>query len=201
MIHPETKLTVSQERALQLIDYLHVVIVSAAADSEHLPYLQERPDTDRRIFGYHLASLSCVMQVHLQDLAISVVHEGQVGRIGNFANLIADTIFRIRNGDNVQKAIHQHIRNLFALETAVHSDVPNEDGRFVVKSLSPYALAIEWMLDMLLRMERLDTMAEILGGAQNTEICTRLCFANAMNTLQQRQRDLRLIIRGTTSVM
>lgn len=201
MNQPDVKLTVNQEQALQRIDYLHLVIVSAAADSEHLPYLLEHPDTDHRIFGHHLASLSCLMQVHLQDLAIGVLNEKQFGRIGDFTSLVAETTGRIRKGADVQKTLHQHMRNLFAFETTVRSDFSDEDGRFVAQSLSPYALSIEWLFDMLLRMERHETIAEILGAAQNSQVCTRLCFANAMNALQLWQRDLRFITSGTTSIM
>lgn len=201
MTLPESKLSAAQEKALQRIDYLHLVIVSAGASPGHLPYLLDHPDIDQRIFAHHLTSLSCLMQLHLQDLAVAVVNGEKSGHIGDFRMLVADTALRLHAGAAEQATIHQHLRNLFAFDAPVRSDVINEQGGFIAMPVSYYALAVDWLLDTLGRMERGETMFEILGGAQNSEVCTRLCFADALSTLQLWQHDMRLIVPGNSTVM
>lgn len=194
----DLKKSTIRDEAVQRLEYLNLIIMSAAADPAHLPYLMARPGYDQRLFSQHLGSFACLMQVHLQDMARTLLGvETSLGRIGDFRSLINDTQQRVEAGGEPRAIIHQHMRNLFAFDVAVRSD----DGGYYEGQVSPYYMAVEWMKDVLIRIETGRTLPEILGTAQNSEVCTKLCFARAIDTLQLWQRDLRLIIPGTVSIM
>lgn len=187
-----------RNEAVQQLEYLNLIIMTAASDPAHLPYLMAHQEYDQRLFAQHLGSFACLMQVHLQDMARTLLGtEANHGRIGDFRSLILDTQNRVAAGRDPRAIIHQHMRNLFAFDAPVRSDT----GGQYQSQISPYYLAVEWMMDTLVRIECGQTLPEILGLAQNSEVCTKLCFARAIDTLQLWQRDLRLIIPGTASIM
>jgi hypothetical protein len=184
--------------AVQRLEYINLIIMTAASDPVHLPYLMAHHEYDQRLFAQHLGSFACLMLVHLQDMARTLLGtETNYGRIGDFRSLILDTQKRVAAGGDPRAIIHQHMRNLFAFDAPVRSDAGGE----YQSPVSPYYLAVEWMMDVLVRIECGQTLPEILGLAQNSEVCTKLCFARAIDTLQLWQRDLRLIIPGTASIM
>ena len=190
-----------RDQAVQRLEYINLIIMTAASDPAHLPYLKTHPESDQRLFAQHLGSLACLMQVHLQDMARTLLGtEKENGRIGDFRSLIADTQKRVSAGGDARTIIHQHIRNLFVFDTPVRSDRSDGVGYFA-SPVSPYYLAVDWLMDTLLRIERGETLPEILGMAHNGDVCTKLCFGQALNALQLWQRDLRLIVPGTASIM
>ena len=191
-----------RDQAVQRLEYINLIIMTAASDPAHLPYLETHPESDQRLFAQHLGSLACLMQVHLQDMARTLLGtEKSFGRIGDFRSLIADTQKRVETGGDARTIIHRHIRNLFAFDMPVRSDETGEGGQYSAGPVSPYYLAVEWLMDALDRIERGQTLPDILGTAQNSDVCTKLCFGRALDSLQLWQRDLRLIMPGTASIM
>lgn len=187
--------------AQRQIDYLNLLVVSAAAAPDRLPYLHAHPDMDLRQFQPQLGSLVCLMQAHLHDLG-NVLRgaDAGLGRFSDFRLLVAETRDRLAAGDNVRDMLHRHVRNMFAFEFSVHADIAGDYG-YLRHQGNDYALAIGWLLETLSCIECGFRMNEILGDAHNTDVCTRLCFGDAVNTLETWRRDLQLILPGTASVM
>lgn len=189
------------EQALAQIEYLNLIVVSAAAASDRLPYLQAHPEMDARTFQQQMGSLVCLMQAHFTDLA-NVLHgsDQSNGRFSDFRPLVAETCQRLAAGEDARKILHRHIRNMFAFEELVHTDISGDYG-YIRYQGNDYALAIGWLLETLSCIECKFSMHEILGDAQNTDVCTRLCFGAAVNALETWRRDLQLILPGSASVM
>lgn len=189
------------ENAIAQIEYLNLIVVSAAAATDRLPYLQAHPEIDVRQFQQQMGSLVCLMQAHFTDLghALSGVDHGH-GRFADFRPLVAATVARLHAGDDARAILHRHIRNMFAFENLVHTDQAGDYG-YIRYLGNDYELAISWLLETLSCIECKFSMHEILGDAQNTDVCTRLCFGTAVNALETWRRDLQLILPGSASVM
>lgn len=187
--------------ALAQIEYLNLIVVSAAAASDRLPYLQAHPEIDARLFQQQMGSLVCLMQAHFSDLG-NVLHgvDHSNGRFADFRALVAETAQKLAAGHDARAVLHRHIRNMFAFEDLVHADQAGDYG-YIRYHGNDYALAIGWLLETLSCIECKFSMHEILGDAQNTDVCTRLCFGAAVNALETWRRDLQLILPGSASVM
>jgi hypothetical protein len=193
--------TSALEAAFAQIEYLNLIVVSAAAASERLPYLLAHPEIDARQFQQQMGSLVCLMQAHFSDLGnVLQKADHSNGRFADFRPLVADTCEQLAAGGDARTLLHRHIRNMFAFEDLVHADQPGDYG-YIRYQGNDYALAIGWLLETLSCIECKFSMHEILGDAQNTEICTRLCFGAAVNALETWRRDLQLILPGSASVM
>ena len=189
------------ETAYAQIEYLNLIVVSAAAASERLPYLLAHPEIDSRLFQQQMGSLVCLMQAHFSDLGNALKNaDHSNGRFADFRPLVADTCEKLAAGGDARSILHRHIRNMFAFEELVHADQAGEYG-YIRYQGNDYALAIGWLLETLSCIECKFSMHEILGDAQNTDICTRLCFGAAVNALETWRRDLQLILPGSASVM
>lgn len=198
---PSKNKTAPFEAACAEIEYLNMLVVSAAAASERLPYLLAHPEIDARLFQQQMGSLVCLMQAHFCDLEKALQQtDNSYGRFADFRPLVADTCEKIAAGDDARRILHRHIRNMFAFEDLVHADQPGDYG-YIRYQGNDYALAIGWLLETLSCIECKFSLHEILGDAQNTEICTRLCFGAAVNALETWRRDLQLILPGSASVM
>ena len=189
------------QSALAQIEYLNLIVVSAAAASDRLPYLQAHPEIDARAFQQQMGSLVCLMQAHFNDLG-AVLHgaDDSNGRFFDFRQLVADTCQKLAAGEDARSVLHRHIRNMFAFEDLVRTDVSGDYG-YIRYQGNDYALAIGWLLETLSCIECKFSIHEILGDAQNTDVCTRLCFGAAVNALETWRRDLQLILPGSASVM
>ncbi|MGZ9108446.1 MAG: hypothetical protein ACXW4B_06450 [Micavibrio sp.] len=189
-------------RALRRIEYLNLIVVSAAAAPERLPYLQAHPEIDPRVFQQQMGSLVCLLQTHLADLA-NVLRgvDTTDGRFADFRPLVADTCAKIQGGAGPRETLHRHLRNVFAFDDLVHSDQCGSYGAYIRNEPNEYGLAVAWLLETLSCIECGFRLHEILGDAQNTDVCTRLCFGDAVNALETWRRDLQLILPGTASIM
>ncbi|MDB5491794.1 MAG: hypothetical protein JWO78_1643 [Micavibrio sp.] len=202
MAGPELYQDDIRDEAVQRLEYINLIIMTAASDPSSLPYRMAHPESDQRLFSQHLGSLACLMQVHLQDMAKTLLgSETGYGRIDDYKSLIADTERRVIAGGNARAIIHQHIRNLFAFDVPFRNDANGGVGTYFESQVSSYHLAVTWLMDTLARLDCGQTLPQILGTAQNSEVCTKLCFARTINSMQMWQRDLRLIMPGTASTM
>ncbi len=189
-------------QTLKQIDYLNLIIVSAAAAPERLPYLQANREIDIRSFQHQIGSLVCLLQAHLADLSAALRNEDDNhGRFADFRQLVAGTVERLQNGAPAEITLHHHLRNIFAFENLVAADQPCAYGVYIRDQGCEFELALDWLLETLSCLECGFTLHEILGDAQNTDVCTRLCFGDAVNQLETWRRDLQLILPGTVSIM
>lgn len=190
------------QAALRQLDYLNLIIVSAAAAPDRLPYLRAQPAIELYAFQHQLSSLSCLLQAHLADLR--AVLRGEMddhGHFADFRDLIADTVTRLESGDPADTVLYRHLRNLFAFDGLIGADEICAYGVYIRDESSAFELALGWLKEMLSCLECGFSLHEILGDAQNTDVCTRLCFGDAVKTLESWQRDLQLILPGSVSVM
>lgn len=189
-------------QALKQIDYLNLIILSAAAAPERLPYLQANREIDIRAFQHQIGTLVCLLQAHLADLSAALRNEDDAhGCFADFRQLVADTVERIQGGAPVEATLHRHLRNIFAFESLVAADQPCAYGVYIRDQGCEFELAVGWLLETLSCLECGFTLHEILGEAQNTDVCTRLCFGDAVSALETWRRDLQLILPGSVSVM
>lgn len=187
--------------AIARVHYLNLIVVAAAAASDRLPYLSSQPEIDRVAFQQQLGSLACMLQVHFTDLTAALNGSGDLGRFADFRSLIADTTRRIESGDDPLPVLHRHFRNLFAFNDAVSADQKSVSGLYLRSQGSDNILAIAWFLDTLSLLEQGGKLHDMLGDAQNTDVCTRLFFGDTVDAMDAAQRDLRLIMPAGTSVM
>lgn len=189
------------QAALQQLDFLNLIIVSAAAAPDRLPYLHANPAVDLHSFQHQMGSLACLLQAHLADLAAVLRHDSDdQGRFADFRPLIADTLSRLEGGAPVQTTLYRHLRHLFAFDGMIGADIPCAYGVYIRDQGCEFELALGWLLETLSCLECGFSLHEILGDAQNTDVCTRLCFGDAVNTLETWQRDLQLILPHNVSV-
>lgn len=188
--------------ALSQIEYLNLIVVSAAAAPARLPYLQAHPDIDVRAFQQQMGTLVCLLQAHLADLANALREDDREnGRFADFRPLIAGACEKICAGAGARDVLHRHLRNIFAFDDLVHADQSGACGAYIRSEANEYGMAVAWLLETLSCIECGFKLHEILGEAQNTEVCTRLCFGDAVDALETWRRDLQLIMPGTASVM
>lgn len=188
--------------ALNQIEYLNLIIVSAAAAPERLPYVQSCPDIDLRRFQQQMGSLVCLLQTHLADLSAALRQPATAhGRFADFQVLIADTVTRLQAGAPVQATLHRHLHNLFAFDQLVHADQAGAHGLFIRHDDNDLDLAQAWLNETLSCIECGFKLHELLGEAQNTDVCNRLCFGEAVSALETWRRDLQFIMPGTISIM
>lgn len=189
-------------QVLKRIDYLNLIIVSAAAAPERLPYLQANHEIDIRSFQHQMGSLVCLLQAHLADLSAALCNDDEdFGCFADFRQLVAGTVEHLQNGAPAESTLHRHLRNIFAFEKLVSADLPCAYGVYIRDQGCEFELAVDWLFETLSCLECGFTLHEILGDAQNTDVCTRLCFGDAVNQLETWRRDLQLILPGTVSIM
>lgn len=190
------------QKALDHIDYLNMIVVSAAAAPARLPVVVANPDIDAALLQQQLGSLVCLMQAHFADLSAALRDGNQDAvRFAGFDALAQDTITRIQRDENAMQSIHRHIRNIFAFEGSIHSDQSGEHGVYLRHEQADYALGVVWLLDVLTGVESGRALDAILGDAQNTDVCTRLCFGDAVKMLEAWRRDAQMIMPASATRM
>lgn len=190
------------QKALDHIEYLNMIVVSAAAAPARLPVVVANPDIDAVLLQQQLGSLVCLMQAHFSDLSAALRGSDHGAmRFAGFQALAQDTIERVQRDEKAIQAIHRYIRNIFAFEGSIHADQPGDSGLYLRHEQADYALGVVWLLDVLTGVESGRALDAILGDAQNTDVCTRLCFGDAVKTLETWRRDLQLIMPASATRM